>query len=69
MVVYFVGDHELNGIVTVREWESVIQVVNEVLGLRESHWLSKYVHDVFLDIAQIEKAVTVGERAKAFVIP
>jgi len=58
-----VGDHELNGIVTVREWESVIQVVNGVLGLRESHWFSKYVHDVFLDIAQIEKAVTVGERA------
>lgn len=62
--VYFVGDHEMDGPVTVGEWESAIQVVKGILGLRESHRLSKYVHDVFIDVARIEKIVTVGERAE-----
>lgn len=54
--VYFVGDHEMEGPSTVGEWQSAIQVVNGVLGLRESHRLSKYVHDVFIDVADIKEA-------------
>jgi hypothetical protein len=42
---------------TVREWESAIQVVRGVLGLKDRNRLSKYVLDVFIDVAEIKKAV------------
>jgi len=42
---------------TVREWESAIQVVRGVLGLKDRNRLSEYALDVFIDVADIKKAV------------
>lgn len=55
--LYFMGDREMDGPSTLGEWKSAIQVVKGVLGLREGHKLSKFVLDVFIDVAQIEKVV------------
>ncbi len=55
--LYFVGDREMEGPWTVREWESAIQVVRGVLGLNNRDRLSKYVLDVFIDVTEIKKAV------------
>ena len=55
--LYFVGDREMEGPWTAREWESAIQVVRGVLGLKDRNRLSKYVLDVFIDVANIKKAV------------
>lgn len=51
---YLVGDRETDGPSTPGEWKSAIQVVKGLLSLREGHRLSKFVPDVFIDIAQIE---------------
>jgi len=55
--LYFVGDREMDGPRTVREWESAIHVVRGVLGLKNRDKLSKYVLDVFIDVAHIKKAI------------
>lgn len=52
--VYFVGDRGMGGPATPGEWKSAIQVVKQLLCLRENHRLSKFVVDVFIDVAQIE---------------
>ena len=62
--VYFVRDYDMDGPSTVAEWKSAIQIVKGVLGLRESHKLSKYVHDVFINVTQIEKVVDVSDRTE-----
>jgi len=53
--VYFVGDDEVNGPKSIAEWKSALSVVKKVLGLGSRHALSKYVVDVYIDIAEIEK--------------
>jgi len=58
--LYFVGDREMGGPSTPGEWKSAIRVVKGLLGLRENHKLSKYVLDVFIDVAQIEKVIAGG---------
>jgi len=55
--LYFVGDREMDGPRTVREWESAIHVVRGVLGLKDRDKLSKYMLDVFIDVADIKKAI------------
>lgn len=55
--LYFVGDREMGGPCTVREWESAIQVVRGVLGLRDRNRLSRYILDVFIDVADIKEAI------------
>lgn len=52
--VYFVGDRDMDGPATMGEWKSAIQVVKHLLGLREGHRLSRFVLDIFIDVAQIE---------------
>jgi hypothetical protein len=47
----------MDGSRTVREWESAIHVVRGVLGLKNRDKLSKYVLDVFIDVADIKKAI------------
>lgn len=54
--LYFVGDREMDGPSTPGEWKSAIRVVKGILGLGEGHKLSKFVLDIFIDVAQIEKA-------------
>ena len=55
--LYFVGDREMEGPRTVEEWESAIQVVRGVLGLNNRDRLSKFVLNVFIDVAEVKKAV------------
>lgn len=55
--LYFVGNREMGGPSTAGKRESAIRVVKGVLGLGEGHKLSKYVLDVFIDVAQIKDAV------------
>jgi len=47
----------MDGPSTPEEWKSAIRVVKGLLGLREHHKLTKYVLDVFIDVAQIEKVI------------
>lgn len=54
--LYFVGDCEMEGPCTVREWEVAIQVVRGVLGLRDRNRLSRYILDVFIDVADVKEA-------------
>ena len=54
--LYFVGDREMEGPWTVREWKSAIQVVRGVLGLEDRNRLSKYI----LDVVEIQKEVAKG---------
>lgn len=44
----------MGGPATPGEWKSAIQVVKQLLCLKENHRLSKFVVDVFIDVAQIE---------------
>lgn len=60
--LYFMRDCEMDGPSTPYEWESAIQVVKGVLGLRKGHKLSHFVLDVFIDVTQIEKAVTIEKK-------
>jgi len=56
--LYFVGDQEMGRPLTAREWKSAIQIVRGVLGLKDKNRLSRYVLDVFIDVAEVKKAVT-----------
>ena len=62
--VYFFGDREMGGPSTADEWKAAIQVVKAILGLGETHKLSKYMLDVFIDIAEVERAVGYGKRRR-----
>ena len=46
--VYFVGDADMHGPATRREWETAISVLHEALGIRGR--VPGYVKDVFIDI-------------------
>ena len=53
LFIYFVGDEEMDGPQTVREWEAATYVVKHVLGLPGRHRLSDYVSDIFVDIRDV----------------
>ena len=55
LFLYFVGDDEVDGPQTVREWEAALSVVKLVLGLPSRHRQSDYVSDVFLDIRDVSR--------------
>jgi len=56
---YFLGDREMAGPSTVKEWKSALELVNGVLGLRDSHKLSEYILEVFIDVQKIENATVI----------
>lgn len=47
--VYFVGDSEMNGPATRKEWESVVIATHDRLGVLGQ--LPRYVRDVFVDVS------------------
>lgn len=47
--LYFIGDKDVQGPHTRREWEAAIAVLHEALGLRGK--LPSYVRDVFIDVS------------------
>ena len=51
--VYFVGDRDVNGPKTVAEWKAALTVAKAVLGIPERHALSRFVHDVYVDVADL----------------
>ena len=53
LFIYFVGDRDVDGPRTVREWQAALTVVKGVLGLPGRHRLSACVSDVFLDVAEL----------------
>ena len=53
LFIYFVGDEEMDGPQTVREWRAATSVVKHVLGLPGRHRLSDYVSDIFVDIRDL----------------
>ena len=56
LFVYFVGDAEVKGPRTIREWKAAITVAERVLGLPQRHRLSDYVVKVFVDVDAIAPA-------------
>jgi hypothetical protein len=48
LFIYFIGDTQMNGPETQREWQSAIEVLHEALGIR-GH-LPSYISDVFIDV-------------------
>jgi len=59
--VYFVGDREMQGPQTTQEWRSALQVVRALLGLRDKHKLSGFVHDVFINVSSFKVPGGEGE--------
>ena len=50
--VYFVNDKEMNGPQSIDEWSGAIKLLYSFLGIGR-HKLSKYIADIFIDIADI----------------
>ena len=55
--VYFTGDTDVDGPSSIAEWRAALRVAKGVLGLTEHHRLSKYIAEVFIDVAEIQNAV------------
>ena len=53
LFIYFVGDRDVDGPRTVREWQAALTVVKGVLGLPRRHRLTAHISDVFLDVAEL----------------
>lgn len=54
--VYFTGDSDVDGPVTVAEWKAALTVAKSVLGIPKRHRLTKYVADIFIDVSEMEHA-------------
>jgi hypothetical protein len=51
--LYFLGDHEQNGPVTVTEWENALRGVTQELQLPETHPLENYIVTVFAGVGEL----------------
>ncbi len=49
--VYLIGDKEVNGPSSRAEWMAALEVVKSVLGITKNHRLSKYLAEVYLEVA------------------
>ena len=61
--VYFVGDRDMQGPQTAQEWKSALQLVRGLLGLRDKHKLSEFIHDVFISVSSVKASGGRGEGA------
>ena len=50
LFIYFVGDEDVDGPQTAKEWKAVVEVAERVLGLPTRHRLSDYVVDLFVHV-------------------
>jgi len=55
VLVNFVGDDEMRGPRSEREWSAAYQVVWHVLGVPKEHRLSPYVIEIFPDVDRLNK--------------
>ena len=53
LFVYFIGDKEVDGPQTAREWKAAVSVAKGVLGLPARHRLSDYVADIFVHVDEL----------------
>jgi hypothetical protein len=51
--IYFIGDKKVGGLGSVSEWKAALAVVKGVLGIGNRHRLSKYMADVYIDVAKL----------------
>jgi hypothetical protein len=51
--LYFVGDEDMDGPMSVDEWKGAISLLEAYLGVRR-HKLSQYVHHVYYDVRDIQ---------------
>ena len=55
--IYFVNAADVGGATTEAEWQGVIRVVECYLGVGR-HKLGKYVHKIFVDVAELVPLVS-----------
>lgn len=58
--VYFVGDKAVNGPETIAEWKAALTVAKLVLGIGKQHRRAGFVHDVFIDVSDLEPSSSRG---------
>lgn len=59
--LYFIGDSDMNGPQSRREWEAALAVVHEALGLRGR--VPPYAKNVFIDVPEVSSASQLGTRS------
>lgn len=52
--LYFINDDEMKGPKSQAEWEGANKLLHSYLGIGR-HKLSRYVHDIFIDIKELQK--------------
>lgn len=56
LFVYFVGDEEMAGPSTAEAWKTALSVVKHVMGLPKKSPLSRYIVEVFVDVASLKSS-------------
>jgi hypothetical protein len=51
--IYFTGDKKVGGPGSVSEWKAALSVVKGVLGIGDRHRLSKYMAEIYIDVAKL----------------
>jgi hypothetical protein len=54
--VYFVNARDMRGPTTRVEWESALALMHAALGLPRRHPLSPFIHNLFIDAGELERA-------------
>ena len=54
--VYFTGDSDVDGPISVAEWKAALTVAKGALGVPKRHRLSRYVADIFIDVSEMRDA-------------
>lgn len=54
--VYFVNAPDVRGPATQVEWESALALMHAALGLPRRHPLSPFIHNIFIDAGELERA-------------
>jgi len=54
LFIYFINDVTVNGPKSKDEWLGAIQTMERYLGLDKNHKLKKYIHDVFIDVSDLQ---------------
>jgi hypothetical protein len=53
VLVNFIGDSDIGGPISAREWMAAYQIVEHVMGLRARHALSPFVIHIYPDVAEL----------------
>jgi hypothetical protein len=53
ILVGFTGDHDMRGPISSEAWDAAYIILNAALGIPEEHPLTRFVHHVTLDVAEL----------------